>query len=469
MGGDLVRRVSVVGLAMTGVSAIDVLRSRGVAVRGFDAREEAVDAIRAPGLDLRAIQDPTALAEAALADTDLVVISPGVPSHAPIYALAAQRGTPIWSDMELAWHVRAGAEDGTAAPWLNVTGTNGKTTVVSMTSTILETAGLRAPAVGNVGVPIVEVAARGGVDALVVEISALQLHACHTISPLASVCLNVAPDHIDWHVTYERYRANKAKVYERTQRACIYTDADTRRMVEEADVVEGARAVGATLGVPGPGDIGMVEDLIVDRAFANPAAELATLADFVAYDSVAPHVASNAIVSAALTRAYGVEPEAVREGLRAFTPVSHRIQVVGELDGVKYVDDSKATNWHAAHASLVAQEPGGCVWIAGGLAKGQTFDGLVEGIRDRLRGVVVIGVDQEPILDALGRHAPDVPRIEVRTSDHGEVMRLAVDAASRLAQPGDTVLLAPACASMDQFTNYEERGDRFAEAVKERQ
>ncbi|SNU01240.1 UDP-N-acetylmuramoylalanine--D-glutamate ligase [Ruaniaceae bacterium KH17] len=462
------RRVSVVGLAMTGQSAIDVLRSKGASVRGFDAREEAVDAIRAPGLDLCAISDPTALAEAALTETDLVVISPGVPSHAPIYALARERGIPIWSDMELAWQLRAGAENGTAAPWLNVTGTNGKTTVVSMASTILETAGLKAPAVGNVGVPIVEIAASGGVDALVVEISALQLYSSHTISPLASVCLNVAPDHIDWFGTYENYVANKAKVYERTQRACIYTDPDTRMMVEEADVVEGARAVGATLGTPGPGDIGMVENMIVDRAFASPAVELATLDDFLGYDSVAPHVASNAIVSAALTRAYGIDPEAVRAGLRAFRPVSHRIQVVGELDGVNYVDDSKATNWHAAQASLIAQEPESCVWIAGGLAKGQAFDGLVETVRDRLRGVVVIGVDKGPILDALRRHAPDVPRIEVETSDHGEVMRLAVDAASRLARPGDTVLLAPACASMDQFRNYEERGDRFAEAVKER-
>lgn len=437
-------------------------------MRGFDSREEAVDELRSPGLNLRAEEDPEALAQTALEDADLVVISPGVPSHAPIYTHAAARGIPIWSDVELAWHLRAGADDGRAAPWLCVTGTNGKTTVVTMASTFLESSGLRAPTVGNVGTPIVEVAARGGIDALVVELSSFQLHSVSSVSPLASVCLNVAPDHLDWHGGFANYASDKARVYEHTQRACIYTDPTTRRMVEEADVVEGARGIGAVLAVPGPGEIGLVEDLIVDRAFADPAAELASLADFRHYDTVAPHTVSNAIAAAALTRAYGLDAEAIRHGLRAYTPVPHRVQTVAQIAGVTYVNDSKATNSHAAQASLAAQEPGRCVWIAGGLAKGQDFGGLVDSIHDRLRGVVVIGVDKRPILDALARHAPDVPRFEVETADDGEVMRLAVETASRIAKEGDTVLLAPACASMDQFRNYEVRGDRFAEAVKER-
>ncbi len=456
------------GLGLSGIAAMDVLTSRGARVRGFDAREGAIDSLRGSGWILHADDDPTRLAEAVLADTDVVVISPGIPSAAPIYALAAQRGIAVWSEVELAWRVRAGATAGHAAPWLAVTGTNGKTTTVTMASTILRAAGINAPTVGNVGTPIVEVAARGGVDALVVELSSFQLHSTHTISPLASVCLNIAEDHLDWHQGFANYVAAKAKVYERTQVACIYTDTVTRRMVEEADVVAGARAVGTSVGIPGPGDIGCVEDMIIDRAFASPAVELARLADFTTYANLPGHVLSNGIVASALARAYGVEPEAIRDGLRAFHPVAHRIEVVAEVNGVTYVNDSKATNAHAAIASLAAQKVGRCVWIAGGLAKGQDFSELVSSVRDRLRAVVVIGVDQEPIVSALARHAPDVPRFEVSPSDHGEIMRRAVEAAARFAREGDTVLLAPACASMDQFTNYEVRGDRFAEAVKER-
>ena len=456
------------GLGLSGIAAMDVLTSRGARVRGFDAREGAIDSLRGSGWILHADDDPTRLAEAVLADTDVVVISPGIPSAAPIYALAAQRGIAVWSEVELAWRVRAGATAGRAAPWLAVTGTNGKTTTVTMASTILRAAGINAPTVGNVGTPIVEVAARGGVDALVVELSSFQLHSTHTISPLASVCLNIAEDHLDWHQGFANYVAAKAKVYERTQVACIYTDTVTRRMVEEADVVAGARAVGTSVGIPGPGDIGCVEDMIIDRAFASPAVELARLADFTTYANLPGHVLSNGIVASALARAYGVEPEAIRDGLRAFHPVAHRIEVVAEVNGVTYVNDSKATNAHAAIASLAAQKVGRCVWIAGGLAKGQDFSELVSSVRDRLRAVVVIGVDQEPIVSALARHAPDVPRFEVSPSDHGEIMRRAVEAAARFAREGDTVLLAPACASMDQFTNYEVRGDRFAEAVKER-
>ncbi|MDN5558511.1 MAG: UDP-N-acetylmuramoyl-L-alanine--D-glutamate ligase, partial [Ruaniaceae bacterium] len=327
-------RFAVMGLGLSGIAAMDVLTSRGARVRGFDAREGAIDSLRGSGWILHADDDPTRLAEAVLADTDVVVISPGIPSAAPIYALAAQRGIAVWSEVELAWRVRAGATAGHAAPWLAVTGTNGKTTTVTMASTILRAAGINAPTVGNVGTPIVEVAARGGVDALVVELSSFQLHSTHTISPLASVCLNIAEDHLDWHQGFANYVAAKAKVYERTQVACIYTDTVTRRMVEEADVVAGARAVGTSVGIPGPGDIGCVEDMIIDRAFASPAVELARLADFTTYANLPGHVLSNGIVASALARAYGVEPEAIRDGLRAFHPVAHRIEVVAEVNGV---------------------------------------------------------------------------------------------------------------------------------------
>jgi UDP-N-acetylmuramoylalanine--D-glutamate ligase len=235
-------------------------------------------------------------------------------------------------------------------------------------------------------------------------------------------------------------------------------------MVHEADVVEGARAVGFTLGTPSPGNLGVVEDLLVDRAFieerSTSAAELCTIGDLA---SPAPHFVANALAAAALARAHGVSQQAVRDGLRAFAPDGHRIARVAEADGITWVDDSKATNPHAAQSSLAAYDP--VVWVAGGLAKGARFDDLVLAVRDRLRGVVLLGKDRQVIADALSRHAPDVPVIDVGADETGAPMERVVDAAAGLARTGDTVLLAPGCASMDMFTNYGARGDAFAAAV----
>ncbi len=191
------------------------------------------------------------------------------------------------------------------------------------------------------------------------------------------------------------------------------------------------------------------------------AQELAEVADV---KPAAPHNIANALAAAALARAYGVPASAVREGLRNFTPDAHRIAHVADVDGVAYVDDSKATNTHAAQASLAAYDS--VVWIAGGLAKGATFDELVAGAAQRLRGAVLIGRDRALIREALARHAPEVPVVDLERTDTGAMLQ-AVQEARRLARPGDTVLLAPACASMDMFANYNKRGDAFAQAVRE--
>ncbi|HYG93903.1 MAG TPA: cyanophycin synthetase, partial [Nocardioides sp.] len=223
--------------------------------------------------------------------------------------------------------------------------------------------------------------------------------------------------------------------------------------------------------VPSVGMVGLVEDVLADRAFveerATSAAELCTVADLA---SPAPHFVANALAAAALARAHGVAPAAVRDGLRSFRPGAHRIAVVAEHAGVTWVDDSKATNPHAAASSLAAYRP--VVWVAGGLAKGATFDDLVRRVGSRLRAAVLIGADRRLIADALARHAPDVPVIEVTGGETGPVdgadlMRRVVVAASDQARPGDTVLLAPGCASMDQFADYGARGDAFAAAVRE--
>ncbi len=270
------------------------------------------------------------------------------------------------------------------------------------------------------------------------------------------------------------YAADKGRIYRGVQQACVYNVADpeTERLVREADVAEGARAVGFTLGMPSVGMVGVVDDLLVDRAFIaerqSSAAELCTVADLA---SPAPHVVANALAAAALARAHGISQAAVRDGLRAFHPDGHRIATVATTGPathrVTWVDDSKATNPHAALSSLLAFDP--VVWIAGGLAKGARFDDLVAATRDRLRGVVLLGRDRDVIAGALARHAPDVPVIVVDGGETGSghaAMERAVVAAADLAQPGDTVLLAPGCASMDMFTNYADRGDAFAAAVQ---
>ncbi|MFM7598230.1 MAG: Mur ligase family protein, partial [Actinomycetota bacterium] len=281
-----------------------------------------------------------------------------------------------------------------------------------------------------------------------------------------AACLNLAPDHLDFFSSMEEYARNKALVYRHTRVAAIYNADDpvTEQMVRDADVVEGCRAVGFTLGIPGLSMLGIVDDALVDRAFIKDrrthAQELAVLDDV---PGRGPANIANALAAAALARSFGVPATAVRDGLRDFTPAPHRVARVAEVDGVVYVDDSKATNTHAAGMSLRAFDS--VVWIAGGQAKGQSFDDLVREVAPRLRGVVLLGVDRGVIRDALARHAPGVVVVEVERSEP-EAMDDVVRAAAGLARPGDAVLLAPGCASWDMFRNYADRGDRFAGAAR---
>jgi UDP-N-acetylmuramoylalanine--D-glutamate ligase len=466
-------RVVVAGFGVSGFAAADNLLFLGADVTALDeatSEEKAEKATLLETLGATVRLEPGATA--VLPDeVDLVVTSPGWRPSAPLLVQAAERGVPVWGEVELAWRLR---DPERPAPWLAVTGTNGKTTTVQMLQSILTAAGLRAAAVGNVGLPIVEaVMDPEPYDVLAVELSSFQLHWTHSMSAESAVVLNLAEDHLDWYAdepggrtAMKQYAADKARIYDRVQRACVYNVADplTEAMVREADVVEGARAVGFTLGTPSAGDVGLVEDLLVDRAFieerATSAAELCTLGDLA---SPAPHFVANALAAAALARAHGVSREAVRDGLRAFRPDGHRIAHVAESRGVTWIDDSKATNPHAAQSSLRAFEP--VVWVAGGLAKGARFDELVLAVRERLRGVVLLGRDRQVIADALSRHAPDVPVIDVGADETGDPMERVVDAAAGLARSGDTVLLAPGCASMDMFVSYAARGDAFAAAV----
>jgi UDP-N-acetylmuramoylalanine--D-glutamate ligase len=449
------RRVLVAGAGVTGTSVTGALVTMGAQVTVTDGNTERLAALDGLGAELvPGLTEPPE-------STSLVVTSPGWRPSAPLLVAAADAGIEVVGDVELAWRIGQLMEN--PPTWLAITGTNGKTTTVGMLESILRAAGVDAVACGNVGFAVLD-AVLAGHDALAVELSSFQLHWSNTLAPKASVVLNLAEDHLDWHGSLAEYVAAKGKIHERSG-TVVHNLADewSTRLAEE-HAPDGAVRVGFGLGTPRPGELGVVEDLLVDRAFvADPvqhAEELALLSDV---RPAGPHNVANALAAAALARDYGVDTAAVVKGLREFQPGPHRAVEVAEVAGVRYINDSKATNPHAASGSLRAHTD--IVWIAGGQLKGASVDELVASVAGRLRGVVLLGADSPVIAAAVARHAPDVPVKRLRSGDD-EPMTAAVSAASAMARPGDVVLLAPAAASFDMFRNYAERGDAFAEAVR---
>ncbi len=467
-------RVLVAGLGVSGFAAADGLLEFGarVVVLDDDAGEATSDKgrlLETLGADVRLGPGSTAV----LPDDVHLVITTGWSPRTPLLVQARQRGIPVWSEVELAWRL---SRPRRPVPWLGITGTNGKTTTTQMLAAILSAAGLRTAAVGNIGRPVMEtVLDPEPYDVLAVELSSHQLHWSNSLALHSAAVLNLQPDHLEWHGDLTGYAAAKATIYTGVSAACVYNveDPATERMVEEAEVVEGARAIGFTLGTPGLSMLGVVDDLLVDRAFIeqrrDSALELARLDDVT---PAAPHNVANALAAAALARSFGVPATAVRDGLRSVRLGAHKIETVAVRGGLRFVDDSKATNPHAADAALRAfgstdpDAAGKVVWVAGGQAKGTTFDELVVAHRDRLRGAVLLGADRGVIADSLARHAPDLPVIEISSAETRAMVQ-AVAAAVSLARSGDVVLLAPGCASKDMYTDYAARGDAFVAAVDE--
>ncbi|MET8334661.1 UDP-N-acetylmuramoyl-L-alanine--D-glutamate ligase [Streptosporangium canum] len=453
--------ICVAGLGVSGTAVARAMAARGekvVVLEGRDGERARATAAELAGIGVEVrFGEPAELP----AGTSLVVAT-GWPPHHPLLVAAAEAGVEVIGEVELAWRLRPAG----AAPWLALTGTNGKTTAVRMLTSMLTAAGHRALAVGNVGTPVVE-AVTGPADVLAVELSSFQLHRSPGIAPHTAAVLNVAPDHLDWHGSLEEYARVKGEIF--TRAGTVVHNADdewSARLAAPYGGGTGARSVGFTLGVPTPGQVGVVEDLLVDRAFvADPARNAEELASFDDIRPFAPHNVANALAAAAMARSYRVPAEAVRQGLLDFVPDPHRMARVARVGEVDYVDDSKATNPHAAAASLAAYPS--IVWIAGGQLKGADVDELVRRAAPRLRGAVLLGVDRERIRQALARHAANVPVVEVAGQDTGVMDRVVIEAA-RLAAPGDTVLLAPAGASLDMFPGYGARGEAFARAVLER-
>ena len=461
------RRVLVVGLGITGQSVISLLSRQGALVTAVDSRADAERTELAEQLAKDGVAvdlGPGALGPgaAAPAGTELVITSPGLRPDTPLLASAVAAGLEVIGDVELAWRLRPALPGGGRQQWLAVTGTNGKTTTVRMLAAMLAAAGHRSVAAGNVGTPILDVVTDPAPYPVVaVELSSFQLYWSATIMPLAAVVLNLAAHHLDWHDDMESYAAAKARIFAPgTIAICNGEDRRSVEMAEHALRLGASRLVGFRLGPPGDGELGVADGWLVDNAF-GAAVRLAP-EDLVR--PAAPHNVADALAAAALARAYGDQPASVAAGLAGFVPEPHRISLVAELDGVTFIDDSKASNPAAAAASLAAFPS--IVWVAGGLFRGSDadLDTIVLAAAPRLRAAVLIGTDRARFARALARHAPDVPVAELGSTDTG-VMEQAVAQAAAAARPGDTVLLAPAAQSWDMFRDYPARGDAFAAAV----
>jgi UDP-N-acetylmuramoylalanine--D-glutamate ligase len=415
-------------------------------------------------------------------DFALVVVSPGFAPTASVPAAAAAAGVPIWGDVELAWRLDQAGHYGPPRRWLTVTGTNGKTTTTSMLHAMLVAAGRSSRLCGNIGSPVLDVLHEPA-ELLAVELSSFQLHWAPSLRPDTGVVLNIAEDHLDWHGTFTEYAAAKAGVLRGRVAVVGLDDPHAAALLSAAPA---ATRVGFRLGEPAVGELGVRDGTLVDRAFADDLA----LAAVSSIPVPGPVGVLNALAAAALARSVDVPADAIAFALASFQVGRHRAELVAVVDQITYVDDSKATNPHAAEASLLAYPR--VVWIAGGLLKGASVQETVARVASRLAGAVLIGQDRAMVAEALSRHAPDVPVVHVVTGEDIDmhataespvarvtkvvppsdetvgtrVMHAAVAAARELAGPGDTVLLAPAGASFDQFTGYADRGDAFAAAVR---
>jgi UDP-N-acetylmuramoylalanine--D-glutamate ligase len=474
--------VAVLGLGASGRASARVLQAAGATVIGVDdavpAGEDLPGVVPGGVVPGGVVPGGVVPGEALdVAGLDLVVASPGwPPDRRPLPEASAR--LPVWSEVELAWHLRARPH----APWLCVTGTNGKTTTVALAAAICRAAGLAAVAAGNIGRPLVEVATDPAVEVVVAELSSFQLHFTSSLLPRAAALLNLAPDHLDWHGSFDAYARAKARVADGvTDVVVIGPDPRLGRLLDRfARPAPTARRRRVTAEAPGPGEIGVVGDLIVERPDAGlakdtpdaiPLARLDDLATWApstpAHAGPPPHLLLDALAAIALARSVGAGPAAIARGLRGFAIGEHRLTPVATIAGVTYIDDSKATNPHAAAAAFAGQPAGDVVWLAGGLTKGADVEELTSGIVHLLKGAVVIGTDRTAFVAALRRHAAGLPVVEVAAGDTGGVMRRAVRAARDLAGGRGTVLLAPAAASQDQFGSYAERGEAFARAVAE--
>lgn len=449
---DLVlAKVLIVGGGVTGTSVADVLERLGSEISIFDEDSSLF-------ADARFISRE----QVESVDWRIAIVSPGWRPNHPLLEGLRQRGIQLLSEVDLAWLLKK--ELHPSQEWLAITGTNGKTTTVEMTSAMLRAGGKTAVACGNVGDTVIgAVVGEAQYEYLVLELSSFQLHWSDQPEFSAAAILNIADDHTDWHGGFQNYALAKLRILDRAQLAIL--NSEDSAVVASTSSWEGKK-VFYSLGSPRPGELGVVEELLVDRAFVVDPDEAEVIAELADVIPTSPHNVSNALAAAGLARSVGISHLSIRKAIQEFRPGRHRIELVAEKGGVRWVNDSKATNPHAAAASLNSAHS--VVWIAGGLAKGASMHELVAKVGEHIRVALLIGKDRELIAKELEEQAPHVEiiRIDASEDDENSLMEKVVLTAFGLVQSGDTVLMAPACASMDQFISYADRGDQFVAAVQ---
>ena len=448
------QKILIAGGGVTGTSVASFLSSRGAVVAIADENSNLVSAFEILRPDAVNVMDFSA-----------VVVSPGWNENHPLLREARKAGIGLLNEIDIAWNLAQ--EIAPHQKWLALTGTNGKTTTVEMAAAMLQRAGLKAIACGNVGDTVIDAVNRKDeFDFLILELSSFQLHWLRQARFVCVAILNIADDHLDWHGSFDAYCQAKLSLLDHTETAIINGEDDA--ILQGVGPWDG-RKIFFSLNTPGPGELGLVENLLIDRAFVNDPQEASMIAEIKDIQPTLPHSVSNALAAAGLARSVGVSYADIQSALIDFHPGRHRIELVLSHDGVAWINDSKATNPHAAQASILSHLS--VVWIAGGLAKGADMNSLVERAKDRIKAVVLIGEDRDLIESAFKRFSPSTPLIKIDTSSvkgelSNDLMEKVVLAAREIAVSGDTVLMAPACASMDQFISYADRGDRFAAAVR---
>lgn len=448
--------VLILGAGVTGLAVAKSLSVKGATVEFAD--DQAVDVIG------YTVYKPD---QVTVTNYEFIVVSPGWKESHPLIIKAVAANIRLVNEIDLAWSFRSELVPGQR--WIALTGTNGKTTTVEMAAAMLREAGVSAIACGNVGTTVIESVESGEkYEVLVLELSSFQLHWMREASFVAAAILNIAQDHVDWHGSFAEYARVKGSILDRSSTGIF--NAGDLEVVNQAAHWQG-RKVFFSLDTPAPGELGIVEELMIDRAFVSDPQEAAMLAEVMDVKPTVPHNVANALAAAGLVRALGVNPESIQSALQKFSLGRHRIEEVAVHDGVTWVNDSKATNPHAAAASLLSSLSS--IWVAGGLAKGAEMGELISRCKSRIKAAILIGTDRELIAHELRTQAPeieivyiDAPHSYKRGETDNSLMEAVVKAAAERATTGDTVLLAPACASMDQFISYSDRGDRFAAAVK---
>ena len=434
------------GAGVTGAPTLDYLKSKGATVISVDEKVQG-DGIK------------HTLEKEDLVGVGLAIVSPGWRVDHPLISLVRGAGIEMISEIDLAWKVKQ--QICPNQRWIALTGTNGKTTTVQMLESMLIESGINAKACGNLGYTAIEAVVDSRADILALELSSFQLEWSNLAHFEAVAILNIAEDHIDWHQSFENYLAAKLKISQLAD--LVILNKDDQHLAKSGKTLS-KPITWISLQVPSKGEIGLVENLIVDRAFIKDDAE--ALFEISDVTPSVGHNVSNAMAAATLARSVGAKSDAIGNALRNFKLDHHRLEVVHKSGGITFINDSKATNPHAAIAALYSQMES--IWIAGGLAKGAAMDELAQRCKNRIKAAILIGSDAPIIKEALLKQAPNLAIYTTDLNLKGmDVMRSVMSIVKEIAVSGDVVLLAPACASMDQFKNYADRGESFTAAAKQ--